>query len=826
MLPRVAVLFALAIWPLCAADVVLNGHVVDENNAPVAGAHVTAGPEEAQTDPDGAFHITLPAAGEYQVSVEREGYYALKDRVLRVETNQEVTLVINTVREVFQSQNVNEETSPVDIDQSQNEERLTGTEINAVPYANSHSLRSSLTLMPGVIEDPSGTLHVNGSSENQLNFVLNDFNITNPISGQFQTDLAVEGIRSVDVFSSQFSPRFGRGSAGVMNIQTENGTDKFHYTATDFIPGLSLQQGVRLGNWYPRFGVSGPIVKGKAWFSDIFDAVYTNSLITGLPHGEDTRSGFVGSNLLHTQINLTPSNILYTDFLVNVNNEGRLGLAPLNPIETTTSLHTHEYFTSIKDQAFFGHGTLVEFGYAHTEFANAQTPQGDSLYVISTTGNSGNYFLNAQQNASRDEGMVHAYLPKFSFLGSHQVEVGADADWLRYYGDFNRTGYEVLGLAGQLLSETVFPSPATFQVSDTDAAWYALDTWRAAKGLQFTAGIRADWDRRIDSTGWSPRAAFSWAPFGSDRTRISGGFALTHDAVTMDILGHPLDQVAYTTQYTTSGTPLAPPATTSFAIANTGLVLPRATNWNLAFDRQFGERVFVTAKYLRRRGTREFAFENTLAPEASLENAAVPSLLPLPGADAPGVYQLTNLRRDDYDAFQAAVRKKLSGQYEFMVSYTRSRAISNAVLDPYTTQPLQVLPNLVPMPWDAPNRLLAWAYFPLPQNHRLTKNWAVSVLADARSGFPFSVRDPTGIVVGAFDSYRYPLNFDLNLAIERLITLRGYRFALRGGVDNLTNQSNPTAVYNVIGTPGFRQFLGDEGRHYVVRIRFFGRAGK
>jgi hypothetical protein len=814
------VLFALAAWPLCAAGLILNGHVVDENNAPVIGAHVKAGSEEAQTDPDGAFHITLPAAGEYRVSVEREGYYALKDRALRVDANQEATLVINTVREVFQSQDVNEETSPVNIDQSQNQERLTGTEINAVPYTNSHSLRSSLILMPGVIEDQSGTLHVNGSSENQVNYVLNDFNITNPISGQFQTNLAVEGIRSVDVLSNQFSPQFGRGSAGVLNIQTENGTDRFHYTATDFIPGLSFKQGVRLGNWYPRFGVSGPILKGKAWFSDIFDAVYTNSLITGLPHGEDTRSGFAGSNLMHTQVNLTPSNILYADFLVNVDNEGRLGLAPLNPIETTTSLHNHEYFTSIKDQAFFGHGALIEFGYAHTEFANAQTPQGDSLYVISTAVNTGNYFLDARQNASRDEGMVHAYLPKFTLLGSHQVEVGTDADWLRYYGDFNRTGYQVLGLAGQLLSETVFPSPATFQVSDTDAAGYALDTWRVAKGLEFTAGIRADRDRRIDRTGWSPRAAFSWSPFGSDRTRISGGFAQTDDAVTMDILGRPLDQVAYTTQYAMNGTPLAPPAATSFAIASAGLVLPRATNWNLAFDRQFGERVFVTAKYLRRRGTREFAFENTLAPDAP------PSLLPLPGGDAPGVYQLTNQRRDNYDAFQAAVRKKLSGQYEFMVSYTHSRALSNAVLDSYTTQPLQVLPNLVPMPWDAPNRLLAWAYFPLPQNYRLTKNWAVSVLADARSGFPFSVRDETGVVVGAFDSYRYPRNFDLNLAIERLVTLRGYRFALRGGVDNLTNQSNPTAVYNVIGSPDFRHFLGDEGRHYVVRIRFFGRAGK
>jgi outer membrane receptor protein involved in Fe transport len=156
-----------------------------------------------------------------------------------------------------------------------------------------------------------------------------------------------------------------------------------------------------------------------------------------------------------------------------------------------------------------------------------------------------------------------------------------------------------------------------------------------------------------------------------------------------------------------------------------------------------------------------------------------------------------------------------------MAAYTRSEATSNAVFDPNSAQPLQVLDSFVPVPWNAPNRLIAWAYLPLPR-----KDWAFSVLTDMRSGFPYSVRDQTGIVTGNVDSYRYPLNFDLNLAIERMVILRGYRFALRAGVDNLTNQANPTAVNNVTGTPQFLRLLGEEGRHYVMRIRFFGRAGK
>jgi hypothetical protein len=824
---RFLVACALLSLPVCAADVTLHGRVVDENDAPVRAARVTMRPltasstvppegsRETQTDPDGAFELTLSGPGDFLVSVDREGYYALKDRVVHVEATQELTLVINSVREVFQSENVTAETSPVDVDQTQNEERLTGTEVNDMPYANSHSLRNSMQLMPGVVEDAAGVLHVNGSSENQVLYLLNGFNVTNPISGQFQTLLAVEGIRSLDLSSGRYSPEFGKGSAGVLNVNTENGTDALHYTATDFIPGLSIQQGLHLGSWYPRVGISGPIVRGRAWFSDTFDAEYTESLVTGLPAGQNTRNGFAGSNLLHTQVNITPSNILFADFLINVDNEGRIGLGPLNPVPTTSSVHTHEYLGSIKDQAYFGHGVLVEFGYAHNAFSDVQSPQGQNLYVISPQGNGGNYFVNSAQAAARDQGLIHAYLPKFQLAGSHQLEVGVDADWLHYNADFHRTGYEVLGLSGQLISETLFPAPASFHAGDSEMSSWLLDTWRVSKRLQFNLGIRQDWDQRIDNLAWSPRAAFSWSPLASGRTRISGGYSLTHDAVTMDMLGRPLDQTAVTTQYNPDGTPAGPPAPTIFTIGNAHLVLPRAINWTLGLDQQLSSRLYLSAKYLRRGASDGFTFINTLEPNAP------PSLLPLPAADSAGIYQLTNLRRDEFDSVQISIRQKLSGQYEWMASYIRSRALSNAVLDPNTAEPLQVLASPVPMPWDAPNRLLAWAYLPLP-----FRNWAISVLADMRSGFPFSVRDQSGLIVGAVDSYRYPLKFDLNIAIERLVTLHGYRFALRGGVDNMTGQANPTAVNNVTGTPQFLQFLGDEGRHYVVRIRFFGRTGK
>ncbi len=291
----------------------LQGRVVDEKEAPVANALIVARPvaslageasaesREAHSGLEGDFILTLPDEGDYLVSVEREGYYELKDHPVHVEGPQETTLVVNSVREVFQAIDVSGEPSPVDLAGMQKEERLSGTDVNAVPYPASHSLQNATRLMPGVVQDVSGSTHFDGAAENQVLYLLNGFNITDPVSGRFHTRLGIEGVQALEHWSGSYSPEYGQGSAGAFAITTDTGTDRFHCTATNFIPSLDLKQGLHLGNWTPRAGVSGPIVRGRAWFADNFDGEYDEAIITGLPSGQNTTSGWVGSNLLHAQ---------------------------------------------------------------------------------------------------------------------------------------------------------------------------------------------------------------------------------------------------------------------------------------------------------------------------------------------------------------------------------------------------------------------------------------------------------------------------------------------------------------------------------------------
>ena len=108
-----------------------------------------------------------------------------------------------------------------------------------------------------------------------------------------------------------------------------------------------------------------------------------------------------------------------------------------------------------------------------------------------------------------------------------------------------------------------------------------------------------------------------------------------------------------------------------------------------------------------------------------------------------------NSRRDVYDR-EVTARQAFRNQYEWLASYTRSRALSNAVVDISADDPLLVTSNIGRMPWDTPNRFLSWGYLPT-----WWENWAVAYLLEARNGFRSRLRS-SGRVTGAPNQMRFP----------------------------------------------------------------------
>jgi len=283
-------------------------------------------------------------------------------------------------------------------------------------------------------------------------------------------------------------------------------------------------------------------------------------------------------------------------------------------------------------------------------------------------------------------------------------------------------------------------------------------------------------------------------------TKISGGVGIFYDATNLDLITRGLQGVRLDRNFGPDSITLGRSALTVFQVNTNTLRPPRFVNVSFTFERMLPHSIHLRIESLEKRGRKGFAFFNVH-----------------PIATTGGLYQLLNVQNNSYDSAQITLEKKFAQNYQFLISYTRSRARSNAILDFSIDNPIFALQAGGPLPWDAPNRLISWGWFPLPK--KLTLAYSM----DWRSGFPFNVVNQQQQIVGKLNSHRFPDYFSLNLHVERRFRLHGYEFALRVGSNNITGSRNPAVVNNNIDSPQFLMFSTFQKRAFTGRIRFLGR---
>jgi carboxypeptidase family protein len=822
-------MMAWAVLAACAptnlmAQVVLEGRVTTETNAPVAGARITAESVvlskilEATSDPTGAFVLTLPEAGAYSLKIDREGFYIHSEPPMKIpavvgEPPAELHVVLQTIHEITSSVDVTDQPGVVDMDRTAPQTTLSSRTLYDVPFPNQSSLRSGLRLVPGVVQDSSGSLHLFGGAEAQVQYTFEGFEINDPLTGRLDARMSLESVQSVDV-TSQSGAESGRGEAGTMAFHARTGDDKFKFSATSIFPGIDTGLGVRVGSWTPRGDFSGPWLKGRAWFFGTTELNYTDTVIPQLPAGQDHSISWRVNSLLHNQINLSPRNILFIGLLFNYFFAPRNGLTSLDPLSTTVDRRSNQWFGYIKDQHSFSRSSLIEFGFAASRTFTREVPQGDLPYLITPSGRMGNNYVNARRVGERQQALTDFYLPPFGFLGTHQFKAGADAVHLDYAQNVQRDPIDYMGLDGTIVRQVNFIGSGVLSRANFENSIYLQDAWKIRQKLLIELGLRADHDLILSHWNTSPRAGFAWSPPGWESTRFSGGVATIYNPTDLALFTRPLDQYTTSTYFNPDGSVASGPVASVYT-AGTNVQTPRATTWNLGAQREFPKLIQGKIQLLRRHSTRGFSYVNDLGA-----NGGLPAGLNLPTVLVPlgAIYELTNQREDTYDSVEVAVRQPLKGRFEWMVSYTRSRALSNAVLDHSIDQPLVIADNSGPLPWDVPNRLLSWGYLPT-----WWKNWAVAYLLDSHSGFPFSVQDQYGQLVGVVDDHRFKQFFELNVFVERQLILRSYRLAVRAGFNNITGHFNPNVIDNVVGGPTYLREYGGQSRSLNFQVRYLGR---
>ena len=194
-----------------------------------------------------------------------------------------------------------------------------------------------------------------------------------------------------------------------------------------------------------------------------------------------------------------------------------------------------------------------------------------------------------------------------------------------------------------------------------------------------------------------------------------------------------------------------------------------------------------------------------------------------------GLYQLRNWRHDRYDAAEFTVRRTFGGRFEWVLGYTRSKARSDAVVEFSVDNPIFAPQGPGPFAWDTPNRFMTWGWAPLPKGalphfiRSIIGETDVVYLMEYRTGFPFSVVNEEGYLVGPPNARRFPNYFNINLALERKFRFMHYLWAWRFGFNNLTNNGNPNVVNNNVDSPMFLTYGRGQVRAFAVRLRFLGR---
>ena len=797
----------------------LSVSVFDENGIAVAGARVALQPPSpapilrCQTQISGRCELPRIPAGLCQIYVEKEGYYATNSAVQPSDAS-DVEVTLHHLKEIKETVDVRESPPAIESSQTESQERLTGLDVVNIPYPATHDYRNILNFIPTVVLDPYAQPHVAGSQTYQTVVALDGLNVTQPSSGQLLLHVSTDAFRSIRVEPSRYSAEFGKGSGGVIVLETGIGDDHYRFIATDFIPSWQNKNGWKLDQVNPRLTLSGPILKGKFWFFDALDGAYQNGIVTELPDGQDqdvvTRLG----NLAKIQANLTSRNILTTSFNLNEYHDQHAGLSPQNPQVSTPAVNQPAYQFGAKDQHYFSGGSLLEVAFGFNRYDLTQISRGLEPYFISPETAGGNYYLTGHTRADRWQIASNLFMRPRVWHGTHDLKVGIDLDRLRYDANYVRTPISYLRESetppaadacttvppsSDCSRYSVFPGTPSLTQHNTELSGYVQDRWLVTGRIAVEAGIRHDWDQIVRRSLFSPRLAATWVLDNSGNTKLSAGFGIYYDATAIFLIARPSAGTRVDRFFDPTTTRLGSPILSFFTADLRFLQAPRIWNESLALERKLPANIYLKVEYIRKRGIHGFVYD-LIAPSDTNANFA-----------------LSNTRQDHYDGVQISGRHAFKNGHMIAASYVRSRARSNQVLDFNIDNPQFSAQRPGPYPWDTPNRFLSYGLLPL------VKGYDFAYSTEVHTGFPFNVVNDQQQLHEAPGSRRFPTWFTLNTHVEKRFHAFGYYWAIRGGFNNVTGRKNWIFVNNDIDSPDKFTFSVYNGRAFTGRIRFLGR---
>ena len=280
----------------------VEGTIKDPNGANVPNASVnvkstgtTAGfNRTVTTDENGYFIVSNILPGTYTVTTTATGFTTTTQNVvISVGTTTPINGALSVGSGTENVEVVADSSTTIDPTDTKIDTNISKQVIEALPKGTTFG--SLLKTAPNVRPEPlAAGFQVDGASGAENVFVIDGQEVTNFRTGQLNTNnnIPFELVQEVQIKSTGFEAEYGGATGGVINVVTTGGNDEFRgnfgasFTPSKFQgnprPFLN-RYGVNPGeveyfnprkdggtNFFPVASLTGPIFKGKLWFSAIY----------------------------------------------------------------------------------------------------------------------------------------------------------------------------------------------------------------------------------------------------------------------------------------------------------------------------------------------------------------------------------------------------------------------------------------------------------------------------------------------------------------------------------------------------------------------------
>ena len=790
-----------------AAPGAIRGEVVTraQTGEPAVLPHahiVLRGPvnKEAESDGRGAFVIDGLPPGNYDIEASAPGLNAALTVEVKPGTLSVVPIEL-TMAAVTNTVTVTA-SDPSPVEESAQKNTISQSTVEKAPNQE-EKVESLLPLVPGVVRGPDGRINMKGAQATQAGWLVNSTNVTDPATGGQAINLPIDVVSSVQVISNPYDPEYGKFTGAVSSVETRPGNlDKFHFSVQNIVPRARDRGGhiMGIGAFTPRVTFTGPLLKDRLAFTQSFEYRFVRTPVESLPPLQrDTKlESFDSFTQLDLKINEKQTATLSA--AVFPQKLDYFGLNTFVPQPSTPDLHQRGYQISGQHRYVSGSGGLFTSQLAYEHFdadllGNSQDPY---RLLVETT--EGGFFNRQNRNTDRVQWQEMYQSSAKHFHGSHQLKAGFDLSHSSYDGREQFLPVDIVGVAGSTLQRIEFGAPANFSVRQTEFAWFVGDQWTVWPRLTFDLGLRFDKDSVTDATHAAPRAALTLALTNDRRTLLKAGAGLFYDRVPLNVPAFPSFPDRTILAFDPAGEAVS--STPYSNVITGGIRNPRSGAWNVEIDRQVMERLLVRVAYQQRNTVHDLVVAPVTTPNGNF-------------------LSLANNGRDFYREFQITGRYQIH-RHTLNASYVRSKATGD--LNDFNQffgndpQPVIQADARGPLPFDAPNRFLAWGEFIAP--------WKMTVMPvfDLHTGFPYSVVNQQREFVGPRDEERFRRfeSLDIQVFKEFALPFRGkeHKVKLGLGVFNVFNYFNPRDVQNDLDSPRFGQFFNGPNRTFRGKLVF------